>query len=515
MRSIVNLALAAACVGMATASFAELQNVEVGGSLRIRANYYDFDNSTIAGLKDQNSWVEQRTRLSVKADFTDDVSAFIEVDNYGVWGTNFRSNYYTGIDGASGAGDDVNLYQAYIQADKMWGTPLRVRVGRQELKFGNGWLVGTNDTSSFFTGLSFDALRLDYITDEFSIAAWYANLAEGSNLVGGAGNDGLIDDDITFAGVYASYTGLEDISIDAYYMGVFDNDQAGVGVTEQVAWAGLEGRRQWGVANPGFLALNNPLDRIAKETEIHTIGLRGAGKFGAFDFDAEVAYQFGQAEVHNPFGFLFWDIGNTSDKEYSNIGANVTAGYTFDASWTPRIGVGFAYLGGADEETQTHGLPFFGALDWQEDLGFNRLFSNTEYSEFLDSTDLSNAMVLSATLSANPTEAIALSLYAAYFLSLETPEYGPVWDWFEDTSDELGWELAAYATYNYSEDLAIRGGVSVFWSGDGLSYGGHHWPFGGLNRPGNAVSFNGTTAFGAKDDSETFEYVFVETEIKF
>jgi len=172
-------------------------------------------------------------------------------------------------------------------------------------------------------------------------------------------------------------------------------------------------------------------------------------------------------------------------------------------------------LGGAQEETQTHGLPFFGAFDWQDELSFNRLFSNAEYSEFLDSTDLSNAMVFSATVSANPTEAIALSLYAAYFMSLETPEYGWGWDLFEDTSDDLGWELAGYATYNYSEDLAFRAGVSVFWSGDGLSYRGHHWPFGFLNRPGNAVSFNGQGAFGAKDDSETFEYVFVESEIKF
>lgn len=511
MRSITTFAMAAALVGLASASYAELQNVEVGGQIRIRANYYDLDDS----LSRESSWVEQRTRLSVKADFTDEVSMFIELDDYSTWGTNFRSNYFTGFDGASGAGDDVALYQGYIQADQMWGTPLRLRVGRQELAFGSKWLVGTNDTSSGFWGLSFDAARLDYTTDEFSVTGFVSHLAESASGIGGPGNDGLLDGDVVFTGLYASYTGLEDITIDAYYFGLYDDDQAGTAIIPQAAFAGLEGRRQWGVANPGFLALNNTLDRRAEETTIHTIGLRGAGTYGAFDFDAEVAYQFGQVEVHNPFGFLFWDIGNTSDKEYQEFAANIGAGYTFDVSWTPRIGLGFAYFGGADEETQTHALPFGGVFDWQEDLSFNRLFSNWEYSEFLENTDLSNAMIFTGSLSANPTEAIALSLYAAYFLSNETPEYGWGWELFESTDEELGFELGLYGTYNYSEDLIFRAGFATLWAGDGLSYGGHNWPFGFLNRPGNAVGGNGLFPVGAADADQTMHYVFVETELKF
>ncbi|HOJ69239.1 MAG TPA: hypothetical protein PLH06_10620, partial [Candidatus Hydrogenedentes bacterium] len=47
-------------------AYAELQNVEVGGSLRIRGNYYNLDS-----LGDL-SYIEQRTRLSVKADLTDE-----------------------------------------------------------------------------------------------------------------------------------------------------------------------------------------------------------------------------------------------------------------------------------------------------------------------------------------------------------------------------------------------------------------------------------------------------------
>lgn len=499
MRSFKTFAIAAALMGLASASYAELQNVEVGGQIRIRANYYDGDD-TFNDL----SYVEQRTRLSVKADFTDEVSMFIELDEYGIWGDSLRSNYFTGADGDNAVADEVSLYQAYIQADEMWGTPLRLRVGRQEMSFGSEWLVGTNDTSSGFWGLSFDAIRLDYITDEFSVAAFISHLAEG-------GGDGFLEDDVFFAGIYGSYTGLEDITIDAYYMLVRDEDQAGTGLVPTAAYAlgTYPIGRQWGVADPGFLAWNNPLDRNIEDTSIHTIGLRGAGTYGAFDFEAEIAYQMGDIEVHNPFNFFFWDIGQTSEKEYGELGVNLAAGYTFDASWTPRIGLGFAYFGGADEENQAS--PF----DWQEELSFNRLFSNWEYSEFIENTDLSNAFIFTGSLSANPTEAIALSLYAAYFMSDEEPDYGWFWNLWENTDAHLGWELGLYAEYNYSEDLIFRAGFATFWAGDGYSYGGHDWPFGFLDRLGNAHTGNGLYSSAAPDNDETYHYIYVETELKF
>jgi hypothetical protein len=110
-RTLLAVALIASLGGMA---FAELQNVEIGGSLRIRGNYFGLDS-----LGDV-SFIEQRTRLNVKADFTQDVSAFIELDSYDVWGEDFRSVYLTGSDFRGG--DNVDLYQAYIEARNLWGS---------------------------------------------------------------------------------------------------------------------------------------------------------------------------------------------------------------------------------------------------------------------------------------------------------------------------------------------------------------------------------------------------------
>jgi hypothetical protein len=260
MRKTLMIVLTAALVLAVLPATAELQNVQVGGQIRIRADYYSNYTFDIAGQglpqtpptlfgtqiiwpsfflprrpigsgafngpgivsgfawsdRDSNNetWVEQRTRLNVKADFTNDVSAFIELDSYDIWGEDFRSDYITGLDNRAITSDDVEVYQAYIEANNMFGLPLRARIGRQELSFGSEWLVGVNDTAALFTGLSFDAVRLTYATDQFSIDAWASTLFES-----GINEQ---DGDVWFYGVYASYLGIPDITIDAYWMWVRD-----------------------------------------------------------------------------------------------------------------------------------------------------------------------------------------------------------------------------------------------------------------------------------------------------
>ena len=246
-RTLFSIALLVTMSGIA---FAELQNVEVGGNLRIRGNYFNFDS-----LGD-SSFIEQRTRLNVKADFTQQVSAFIEFDSYDVWGEDFRSNYLTG--GDLRGSDNIDLYQVYIEARNLWDTPLTVRVGRQEISLGNAWLVGVNDTSSLFYGLSFDALRITYATDVVSIDAIAAKLAENYGDFG--------DGDVDFYALYGSYLGIEDVTLDAYWMFIRDD-------------YGLQ----------GIIVDGTTVD-------LHTFGLRGSGVIGGFDFELEAAYQIGEVD---------------------------------------------------------------------------------------------------------------------------------------------------------------------------------------------------------------------------
>ncbi|HQB01885.1 MAG TPA: porin [Candidatus Hydrogenedentes bacterium] len=418
------LLIAALIVSLGGMAFAELQNVELGGSIRIRGNYFNMDS-----LRD-SSYVEQRTRLNVKADFTQDVSAFIEFDSYGFWGEGFRSNYLTGADARGNS--DVALYQAYIEARNLWGTPLSLRVGRQEIALGSQMLVGTNDYSYNFSGLSFDALRLTFANDYVNIDAIAAKLAETVSDFG--------DDDVDMYAVYGSYIGIEDVTLDAYW--VFIRDDQG--------------------------ALANIL-RNDTTVDIHTLGLRGAGVISGFDFDVEAAYQFGDV---------------AADVEYAEWAVNAEVGYTFDMTLQPRVFARFAYFGGGDPDTSC----------WSNDadLPFNRLFSNNQYSQFLDfNRNMSNFLAYTLGVSAMPTEAIELKLVGSFYESDQRAG---------NSGRSLGWEVGLFADYNYSEDLVIRGGYSHFFGRKGLS--------------GDVIVNNGLFGWpGEKKDD--YDYVFIETELAF
>jgi hypothetical protein len=416
----------------ANAAWAELQNVEVTGNLRIRGSYYRYDS-----LPSQ-SFVEQRTRLGVKADFTNDVSAFVEFDSWNAWGDGFRSNYLTGIDNRGGA--DVDLYQGYIEARNLWGTPLTLRVGRQELKFGDQFLVGVNDASSYFRGLSFDAIRLTYKTDQFSVDAVASKLAETFNNFGKGDTD--------FYAVYGSYTGIEDTTLDAYWMYVRDDG--------------------------ALLPTGNGVN-------IHNVGLRGAGKIASFDYRAEVVYQFGSVDdlpSACPVGF-----GEAKTK-YDSFGACAAAGYTFDTVWSPHPFITACYLGGGEPDRSI----------WSNDrtLPFNRMFSNCEFSEFIESTDLSNMIYAAVGLDLVPTECLKLQLLGGHFSAVKA---GPV-----TNSKNLGWEAAVYGSYQYSADLVFRAGYIHFFGEKALEDA--------------YIASNGLTQWGGEENDQ-YDYMFLETEVSF
>jgi hypothetical protein len=536
--------------------YAELQNVLVGGEVRIRGNWWTSafgpDSLTsmnplfqgpwapsfsgvpggnpLAGLRwapqpgrlavgspvgwDEKNhgyrFVEQRTKLNVCADFTELVSAFIEFDSYDVWGetpvvmgaagNDFRSNYVTGVDGRANTADDIEVYQSYIQANEMFGTPLRLRIGRQELKFGSGWLMGTNEAGSFFRGLSFDGIRATYATDLFSVDAFWAKLAERSPLEEDADTD--------LYGVYASYLGFENITVDAYWLMVRDSLSRW---DTQTGWIGEWIEDALGVDN-------------YDPTYLHTVGVRGAGKVGAFDFEAEVAYQFGDADS---VGATFANAGLISpygddDAEFGAWGGNLQVGYTLDTAWAPRLFLGGAYFGGEDNRDLSFvewlgavACPFWSA---EASVSFNRLFSDWQYGQFVSSFDhdCSNLWAAYGGVMVHPTEALTLVAAVSYVNSLE--QYDITWPSFfllgrrinllypfsfidQENPDDLCWEASLTAVYRYTEDLSFEAGYSHMFLGDGAAAGNFNI--------GNGLGFEG----GTSDDDA--DYFYFETKIKF
>ncbi len=431
---------------------ADLQEVTVGGSLRIRGNWFSengFLGNTAGFVFSESSpdalFFEQRTRVNVDAQFTDNVRAFIELDSYSTWGDdNFRrlsaaDSSYTPLpqgritpssDGVSGT--PVNLYQAYIDINEIWGTRFNIRVGRQEVQLGSEFLVGNNDTGSRFSGFSFDGATLQSQWGDFVLRSLYAQLVLNNNATRWEESG-----DIWFNAFYASYVGFEDMSIDAYALRYQQS------LVDEMEAAGFD-------------------DPIV----FYTIGARFAGARAQFDWDADLAYQFGDSGLPSPFD------------EINAIGATAKAGYTFDIDYQPRIFVTGSYFSGDDE-----------------DQPFNRLFSDQEYSQILDTRRLTNVWIVGGGVGAQVTESIGLTAAANYYNAVED---------FGASDSDVGFEVSVVASYQYSEDLAFSAGYARFFAGDGLS-------------DGLFVTANGTEETGGLGSAsdEDINYVFLETSITF
>jgi hypothetical protein len=443
--------VAAMMVGMTIPAFAELQNVQVGGSLRIRGNWYSEDNLSFDDdLGNDLLYVEQRTRVNVSADFTDDVHAFIELDSYNSFGDDFRGldsgvqtysspargffgssgNFLTGVDGSSSSGTSVSFYQGYVEMREAWGYPINIKIGRSEMQHGDEFLVGNNDTSSSFRGLSFDGVWLTYDHESFDITAFWTRLFQDFS--------GESSGDTDFSGIYGSYTGLENMTIDGYYYYYHQS------LTAATQAGGFD-----------------------ESTAFHTIGARFAGNVSQFDWAGNAAYQFG-------------DTGDPNQEDVQGIGVQAALGYTFDVNMQPRIFINGAYYSGDDEDFDDH-------------YGFNRLFSDHEYSEFIDSTDLMNFWMVGGGVSAQVTEAIGLTGVVNYFQTVED---------FGTDENDLGLEVAVYAKYDYSEDLYFQAGYAHYFAGNAVEDG----------TATNAWGFSGVGGFGESDD---LDYLFLETGISF
>ena len=520
--------LGAASVLSALPAAAELETVTVGGQIRIRGNYWrntftrgdtpllvrnevrwpaaavhgrPMGNLLGPDVRGHFDWdsdgadyklVEQRTRLHVRANFTQDVAAFIEFEAFDAWGEDFRSNYVTGVDGRARSADDVEVYQAHIEARDLFGVPLRLRAGRQEMVLGSGWLVGDNSAVLEPTGLSFDGLRLTYTHDLFTLDAIWAKLAENSP----AEQDG----DIDLYAIYATYHGIDWVAFDAY-------------------WILLRDARQWQDTNDALWAewLEGLLGFDDYDvTNLNTVGLRVSGLRGGFDFEAEAAYQFGGA---SSVGVLFAPYTYGDDgADFDAWAAHAEIGYTFDFSCQPRVWLGAAYFKGEDKRD-------IGFWDWlnplapfaqpRASISFNRLFSNTVYSRFIDEmAELSNFWTVRAGLSAHPTQSIETGLDLAYLGVVDTFDqplhirfrnrriiFPGLSFWTQKSDADIGVEADLWLRYCYSDDLSIEVGWSHFFTGDALE-------------EGNFNDLNGLLFNGGTDDDDA-DYLYFEIVVRF
>ena len=246
---------------LVTSVYAGTQSVKISGDLTIRGlfrNNYDLDHHHdegmmtspvyialpgtenqllyIAPTSDWDTYFMTTTELQVDADLTDNVSAVIRLFNQRDWNrdVHFQTPAWRNTWGAWEASTrvdqdnafDVGIDLAYVELKEFLYSPLTVRVGRQDLWFGKGFIVGRNQQNphnaisapEYTCVESFDSIRTTLDYDPWTIDGIAAKISEG--------NIGDEDDSDLFGANIGYIFDVYNAEMEAYWF--WKNDAASV-----------------------------------------------------------------------------------------------------------------------------------------------------------------------------------------------------------------------------------------------------------------------------------------------
>lgn len=306
-------------------SFAEVQNVKVGGDVTVRAfhrenlDLRDEGISPTRGL-DREDFIMQTIGLNIGADLTENVSTSLRLANERDW------------DQTVGEATEIALSQAYVTIKDLLYSPVTVRVGTQPIVWGRGFVLGSgllpninyggDDRNSAITAneftdfTAFDAIRatldLSGVADlGMPLTADYVYIKLDENSV-------LAADDVNIQGFnLGTRLDAANAELEAYYLNMRDRNSA------------------------------TPTND--NHGSLSTIGFRGSAQpVEGASLYTELAYQFGRRVV-DPSGVLV--TGDSQQGWAFNLGAD----YTLDAVATPTIGGEWRYYSGKDVDAAVGG----------------------------------------------------------------------------------------------------------------------------------------------------------------
>ncbi|MBI5643874.1 MAG: alginate export family protein [Deltaproteobacteria bacterium] len=187
------LSVFAAAITAAWVVPASAADVTLSGQYRLRGEYrnnVDFTDNT----SDSRAAWTQRVRLTTNAKATDDTSVKVTLQDTRTWGQNGSGALLTD---ASSTNNTVDLHEAFLNINNVLGTPVTLKVGRQELAYGDERIIGSFGWSN--NGRAFDAAKIVYGTDAVNVDVFLATVDEDS-----VDTDATLNDDTVLNGVYAT-----------------------------------------------------------------------------------------------------------------------------------------------------------------------------------------------------------------------------------------------------------------------------------------------------------------------
>lgn len=309
----------------------------------------------------------------------------------------------------NGFEDDLDLFQAYVDLIDIGGSPLSLRAGRQLLRYGRERLVGALLWSN--TSRSFDALKLSI--DAEYLYGGTIDLFAAEPVIHDYGNfnEFLLNDNQLY-GLYATWRDVPFLDVlESYYL-LRHHD--------------------------------------GNDDEVHTLGARMTKTYDSgWDWEIELAGQ----------------VGDFRGDDHAAFATHASLGYTFEAPWTPRVGLGHSYATGDDDPN-----------DGDHETFDNLFPTNHGLYGQMDLFSWRNGHDIELQGVANPTEALTLICETHVFIldEAETDAWynagGAVLRRGAATADSyVGNELDLRATYHFNKWFSLAGGYSHFFAGSFVS----------------------------------------------
>ena len=399
-------------------------NWDIGGQLRIRyeakdnAGPYPSSDFIASGQVTSNDYFTERLRLHAGYAPSPWLKAYVE-GRYSFSEQDVRV--------PSPDSDRADLHQAYIEIGDLEQFPLVVKLGRQELAYGDQHFVGNGDWSN--VARSFDAAKLRYDNGYLWIDAFVGRV-----VVPYDNHFNQSNDYDNFSGLYGSTSKLLPWQETQLYF-LARNVQSKA---------------------PNATAPGVPGSPTTAR-DIYTIGTRWASlpdKPGGWDYSLEAALQFGSIVQSNV----------RHDQQAYAVFAS--GGYTFkDTCWTPRLGLGYDFGSGdsnsKDGKSQT----------------FENLFGTIHrYYGAMDLFCERNMRVPRLSASIKPTKQLTLSTEYLLFWLANTndslyPESGSGrkgngYGIHPGFNSMVGSEIDLVATYSVNPACELQLGYGHFFTGD-------------------------------------------------
>jgi len=462
-------------------SFAEVQNVRVGGEVNVRAFHRDslrlsedvvntVGGDSTAGPVNaaadfgpgEDDFLQQLTAVDIGADLTENVSTQLRLINQRVWG-GFASDATDTAVTDSGSAVEVSL--ANITLKELFYAPLTVTLGRQRLWFGRGFIVGSrllqgdadpgqNIAADEFTDLTaFDAIRgtldLSGIAGGLPIVVdgVYAKVDENDVSIGGATDSSA--DDVNLVGVnIGSKFNQWNSEVEAYYWNKRDNE-------------------------------NNDGTNLETNSQANTLGFRGSvSPLEGTSVWSELAYQWGRRIT----SAITYDAEGAAGDDYSAWAANLGLDYTAGGvAWMPTVGGEWIFWSGDEDAASGSGNTAIGGWDPVFRGRFTSLIREFQGAGFYmpaqSGAGGGGAQGTFNNVTNSATNQHQLALHAA-LKPLEDLSVDNRLTWFiadkgirptttpgTKLEHYLGAEWDVVANYNYTEDVQIGAVYGIFWPG--------------------------------------------------